>query len=199
MFLKKKLNIIGFLSNSVRSIYTTNEVKTVEDLNGLKIRTSSSDTYMDMIRSFGAVPTPMDFSGVYPALQQGIIDGAEGGLAGLWESKFGEVTKFALRTEHSRLTDFMVTSPKFIKQVKPEDLKIIYSEFDLISEKSITMTAKNTRKSEILAQDNLGVKFTAIDKAPLIKRMRPMYKNIMLDDDKKTIIEKVLTIQNRQL
>ena len=193
----KNVYLFGFLSNGFRSIYTTKPTSSLQDLEGLKLRTSPSETYMTLVRNLGAVPTPMDFGEVYPALQQGIIDGAEGGLAGLWEVKFGEVSKYALRTEHTRLTDFLVSSEKFTKSVSAEDMKIVKEEFLKTSKESFSAVAKQIEKSESLAESKLGVQYTIIDKEPLIKRMQPMYDSALADPVKSKLLETIFKIQGR--
>ena len=193
----KNVYPMGFLSNGFRSMYTTKPVSTLEDLEGLKLRTSPSDTYMKLIRALGGVPTPMDFGEVYPALQQGIIDGAEGGLAGLWEVKFGEVAKYAIRTEHTRLTDFLVTSERFRDRLSEEDLKIVQEEMNKTTQKSFSAVAKQIEKSEALAASELGVKYIDIDKAPLISRMQPMYDEALADSVKAPLLKTIFEIQGR--
>lgn len=192
------LHSLGFISNGFRSIYTTKQVNNISDLKGLKLRTGSSDTYINMIKLFGAVPTPLDFGEVYPALQQGIIDGAEGGLAGLWEVKFGEVAKYAVRTEHTRLTDFVLTSEKFVSSINDNDMSIVQSEFDRISSKSLSFVDGQMAESESIAIDKLDVRIVDIDKEPLIKMVEPMYKNAMQNENKKVFIQQIFKIQKRE-
>ncbi len=194
----KKLNMLGFLNNGFRNIYTTKEVKTLEDLQGLKIRTVPSETYIKTFRAFGAVATPMDFSEIYPALQQGLIDGAEGGLGALWELKFGEVTKFGLRSEHTRLTDFVLTSPRFVKRVG-DDYPTIQKEFEKISSKSVEFIENMIADSEKKAEQNMGVKINTIDKEVLIERVQPIYKETAQNPAKKPLLETILKVQNRSL
>jgi tripartite ATP-independent transporter DctP family solute receptor len=193
----KKVSSLGFLSNGFRSIYTTKPTSSLKDLEGLKLRTSPSDTYMTLIRALGAVPTPMDFGEVYPALQQGIIDGAEGGLAGLWEVKFGEVSKYALRTEHTRLTDFLIASEKFTQSVSAEDMIIVNQEFLKTTTKSFAAVAAQIEKSEALAESKLGVKYTSVEKGPMIERMQPMYDAALADPIKATLLDAIFKVQGR--
>lgn len=193
----RNVQVMGFLSNGFRSMYTTRPVSTLEDLEGLKLRTSPSETYMNLIRALGGVPTPMDFGEVYPALQQGIIDGAEGGLAGLWEVKFGEVAKYAIRTEHTRLTDFLVASDRFRNGLSEDDLKVVEEEMKKTTQKSFAAVAQQIEKSEALAESELNVKYIEIDKAPLISRMQPMYDKALADPVKAPLLETIFTIQER--
>lgn len=59
------------VTNSKRAI------KTPEDLNGLKIRTTSSPIFIDIFRAMGANPVNMMWGEAQTAFQQGTVDGQE--------------------------------------------------------------------------------------------------------------------------
>lgn len=193
------LQQLGYLSNGFRSIYTTKPINTFEDLKGIKLRCISSESYITMMKHFGVVPTPLPLSDVYSAMEQGIVDGAEGGLAGLWEMKLGEVAKYALQDEHTRLTDFVLASQKFTAKLDPKDLAIVKGEFSRISEKSLDYIDIEMDKNTQKAVENLGVKVTTIDKAPFIEAVTPMYKAAMEDSEKKDFITTIFAVQKREL
>lgn len=50
-------------------------VKVPADLKGLKIRTTSTPVEINLMRAYGANPTPIPYGQLYTALQQGVIDG----------------------------------------------------------------------------------------------------------------------------
>src|SRR5690554_5098909 len=60
-----------------RHFFTNSEVRTPDDLAGLRIRTPPAPIWQESIRALGAAPTAMNFGDVYPGLQQMAIDGAE--------------------------------------------------------------------------------------------------------------------------
>ena len=53
-----------------------------------------------MWRAFGAIPTPMNFGEAYQALQSGVLDAAENGLAVIESNRHHEAAKFISRTDH---------------------------------------------------------------------------------------------------
>jgi len=53
--------------------------------------------YMDLT---GANPTPLNFSELYIALQQGIVDAQENPYEIVWANKFYEVQKYLVNTHH---------------------------------------------------------------------------------------------------
>ncbi|TNB46356.1 DctP family TRAP transporter solute-binding subunit [Martelella lutilitoris] len=190
---------LGFLSSGFRSIYTTSPVANIDDLHGKKLRTMSSETYIEMLDRFGAVPTPLSFGELYSGLQQGVVDGAEGGLAGLWSAKFGEVAKYALETDQTRLTDFVVASQKFQDSLSPEDLEVVNSVFADISARSIEIADRSEAEDLQKAVDQLGVEVIQIDKEPLMKSVEPMYTEAAKDPGKAALLEAIFAIEGRQL
>ncbi len=188
---------LGFISSGFRSIYTTSPVESFEDIQGLKLRAIASPTYMEMLTLFGAVPTPLPFGELYAGLQQGIVDGAEGGLAGLYVAQFGEVAKYALLTNQTRLTDFVVTSNRFNDTVDAADLAIVREEFEVISLKSIAFSDESEAADLQSAVDEMDVQVIEVDTAPFIEAVRPMYEDARADEAKKGLIEAIFAIENR--
>lgn len=196
---KHRFAFIGFISSDFRSIYSVKKLHGIADLSGQRLRTISSPTYVEMLRRFGATPAIISFGELYSAMQQGVVDGAEGGIAGLYEAKFCELAKQVLLTEHTRLTDFVISSMAFEQKVGPADYQIVSEEFAAISDKSIAYAEQNeARAKEILVRD-FAVQFTAVDKAPLIAAVAPLYQQALDDIDKRRLLEAIFSIEQRQL
>ncbi|MCI8513410.1 MAG: DctP family TRAP transporter solute-binding subunit [Lachnospiraceae bacterium] len=92
---------LAWWENGFRNI-TNNKVavRLPEDIKGMKIRTMENDVHLAAFKAFGANPTPMAFSELYTAMQQGTVDGQENPLAIIVGNKFYEVQKYISRTEH---------------------------------------------------------------------------------------------------
>lgn len=82
------------ITNNVRPI------KTVEDVKGLKIRTMTTPIHLEMFEAMGANPTPMAFSELFSALQQGVVDGQENPLMNIYANKLNEVQKYLTLDGH---------------------------------------------------------------------------------------------------
>ena len=196
---KHRIVPLGFLSNGFRSLMTTKPVRSIEDLKGMKIRTMSSETYVQMLDAFGAVPTPMAYTDTFPALQQGIIDGAEGGFASLTTMNYGQATKYAVRTEQTRLSDFVVSSQRFQKKVGPDDFKIVLEEFDKVSAESLKVVDAFSDGCAEEAHKTMGVEIIEVDKAPFIAAVQPMYKAAMNNEEKSPVIKAIFKIEDRSM
>ncbi|MEN3296558.1 MAG: TRAP-type transport system periplasmic protein, partial [Burkholderiales bacterium] len=82
------------MTNSKRS------VKAPEDLKGLKLRTMENPVHIQAYKGFGIIPTPMAFTEVFTALQQGTVDGQENPLSVITAAKFDQVQKYLSLTGH---------------------------------------------------------------------------------------------------
>ncbi len=92
---------LAFWENGFRNLTTTNkEIKGIEDLKGLKIRTMENDIHLAAWKAMGANPTPMAFSELFTALQQGTVDGQENPIGIIVGNGFEEVQKYLVMTEH---------------------------------------------------------------------------------------------------
>jgi tripartite ATP-independent transporter DctP family solute receptor len=194
---ENNVSVLGFISSGFRSIYTTKPVADFAGLQGLKLRSIASPTYTEMVSRFGAVPTPLPFGELYSGLQAGVVDGAEGGLAGLWVAKFGEVAKYALVTNHTRLTDFVVTSPDFSNRVGAADMAILREEFEKLSLGSIEFADKNEADQLAQAVSELGVVVTKPDLAPFMAAVTPMYDAAHADPAKTALIDAIFALTDR--
>ncbi len=76
------------------------ELKTPADMKGLKLRVMENPAHMAMTRGLGASPTPIPYSELYMALQQGVVDGQENPIANIHDHKFYEVQKAMVLDGH---------------------------------------------------------------------------------------------------
>ncbi len=98
-----KYNIVGlgFHSALERNVFSTKNIEKVEDFKNLKIRVVQADGYINAYEALGAQPTPMPYSEVYLALQQGVIAAGEGSAETMISDKFMEVaTHYNLTKTH---------------------------------------------------------------------------------------------------
>lgn len=76
------------------------QVNVPEDLKGLKMRTMENPIHIEAYRQFGVLPTPMAFTEVFTALQQGTVDGQENPLSVITAAKLDQVQKYLSLTGH---------------------------------------------------------------------------------------------------
>ncbi|MDP5276505.1 TRAP transporter substrate-binding protein [Chengkuizengella axinellae] len=84
-----------------------------EDFEGQQFRVMSSKVLEAQFESVDAVPTPMPFSEVYSALEQGVINGQENTLSNIYSKKFHEVQRYMTISNHGYLGYAVITNDKF--------------------------------------------------------------------------------------
>nr|WP_277422701.1 TRAP transporter substrate-binding protein [Photobacterium sanguinicancri] len=95
------------VTNNVRPI------KTIADMDGLKLRTMQNKAHLDAFRSLGANPTPMAFSELFSSLQQGVVDGQENPYTNIYSQRLYEVQKYVSDTGHVYSWVVFVVGKKF--------------------------------------------------------------------------------------
>ncbi|MCE1207830.1 MAG: DctP family TRAP transporter solute-binding subunit [Spirochaetia bacterium] len=98
----KGIKLLGYMENGIRHL-TNNvrEVKTPDDMKGLKIRVQTSKIFIEMMKALGASPTPMSLDELYSAMQSGTVDGQENPSAHIYTQRYYEVQKYASLTAHA--------------------------------------------------------------------------------------------------
>ncbi len=87
--------------NGMRQITSsTKPIRTADDLANFKIRTPPGRLWVDLFKSLGASPSPLNFSEVYTALQTHVFDGQENPFAIIDTAKLYEVQKYLSVTNH---------------------------------------------------------------------------------------------------
>ena len=83
-----------------RSVYTKQQVKSLADIKGVKLRVLPTPAFIETFKIMGAIPTPIPFGELYMAAQTGVVDGFEHDAGTVLASKLNEVTKSCWLTEH---------------------------------------------------------------------------------------------------
>lgn len=97
----KGLKGLAWFENGFRDITNSrHEIKSVDDLRGLKIRTMENPIHIAYFKKLGAVPQPMAFGELYPALEKKVVDGQENPIGAIVTGRFYEVQKYASLTAH---------------------------------------------------------------------------------------------------
>src|SRR5262245_49631149 len=183
MIASKSLGIkrIGFYAAGVRNIYSRKgSVASPDDLKGVKIRVQNNPIEVRVWRTFGAIPTPMNFGEVYQALQSGVLDAAENGLAVLESNKHNEAAKYISLTEHQRNLSALYINERKLASLPPDLQKIV---LDAALEAA---THERKRDAELVAEaagqlKAKGAVLTTPDKTKFIALIAPIQDEVAKD------------------
>jgi len=104
--IEKKLETAGFkliMANGFfgqRHLITDKAVRKPEDMAGMTVRVPPNTMWLETFKAIGARPTTVQWSEVYNALSQNVVQGAEAPLGSLWGSKLHETRKVISMTGH---------------------------------------------------------------------------------------------------
>jgi tripartite ATP-independent transporter DctP family solute receptor len=119
--------------------FGTKEVRKPEDMAGLKVRVPESPIWVEMVRGFGAAPTPIPFGEVYTALQQKTVDGQENPIPTIFSRKFYEVQGVLSMTRHMLQNNTILINKSSMEKLKPELQKLLIDEAAAASAKNSVM------------------------------------------------------------
>ena len=94
----KGLHGVAIFMNAPSSVIAKNPIRHVTDFKGKKIRVFASKFQMVPIERLGATPVAMTLGDVLPAIQQGAIDGAVGGIVVWTPMHFNDAAKYVTET-----------------------------------------------------------------------------------------------------
>jgi len=123
-FEPKGFKALAWAENCFRHM-TNNKhpIKVPADMQGLKMRTVENPVHIQAYKAFGINPTPMAFSEVFTALQQGTVDGQENPLSVITASKFDQVQKYLTLTGHVYSPGVYLMNKDAFDKLSDEDKK----------------------------------------------------------------------------
>ena len=157
-----------------RHLMTTKKVNSVDDLKGMKIRVPNNQMSIKTFEALGAAATPMPLADLYPALQQGLVDGAENPISVLQGAKVQEVAKYLTLTGHQRFIVSFTGGKKFLDTL-PEDLVDILKETGQEAADYGYDVLKEADDKVIEAFKSEGVEIVELDTAQFKDRVSSVY------------------------
>jgi len=131
--IEKKLEAAGFkliMANGFfgqRHLISDKAVRKPEDIAGMTVRVPPNTMWIETFKAMGARPTTVQWSEVYNALSQNVVQAAEAPLGSLWGSKLQETRKVISMTGHfTAFTMWPINASYFNKL--PKDVQQILIE-----------------------------------------------------------------------
>ena len=127
---KKGIKVLGYWEVGFRNM-TNNKrpIVTPKDMQGLKIRVQQSKVYIEMMKSLGAIGTPIAFTELYSALQQGVVDGQENPIPTIRSMNYFEVQKYLSLTFHTYTPGAIMINPKLWNSLTAEQKAILQNRW----------------------------------------------------------------------
>ena len=175
-FPAKGLIALAWSENGFRHMTNSKRpITSAADAGGLKMRTMENKVHMAGYKTFGILPTPMAFTELFTALQQGSVDGQENPVGVILASKFSQVQKHMSLTGHVYSPAMTLISPTVWGKLSEADKKV----FLAAGVKSAAATRKKVNEDEangiaILKKDGMQI-VEKVDGESFRKAVAPAY------------------------
>lgn len=159
-----------------RVLVSTKPVKSLEDLNGLRLRIAPLDTWKRSWGALGCSVVVLAWTDVYLGLRQGMVEGVTAPFDLLYPMKFTEIAKYVARTDEFWQVIATVINQKKFSSLKPEWQKAM---IDATNEAGVFYN----QLSEVAVKGDLekmikehGITYTVLDLKPLVAKMQPVIR-----------------------
>lgn len=120
------VRIVGWAYSGFRVLTNSKKpVRTVADLQGLKIRVPKNEIMIATYQAWGINPTPMAWGETFTALQQRVVDGQDNPYITVSAMKFNEVQKHVTNVRYLFSLEPLIVSESVFKRQSPEVQKAI--------------------------------------------------------------------------
>lgn len=94
--------MVGYVSDRTPRQLTTSNRKVLkpDDMKGLKVRVPETPAILEVMKGWGASPTPVPAAELYLAMKQGLVDGQDNGFDAIAGAKYYEVQKYAMKIDY---------------------------------------------------------------------------------------------------
>ncbi|MEY8355965.1 TRAP transporter substrate-binding protein [Lachnospiraceae bacterium 54-53] len=159
-----------------RNLFTSREIRNLEDIQNKKIRVPESVLMMDTISALSAQPVPMPYSELYDAIQTGIVDGGENPLPAYITSRLYEVAPYYLLSGHVFSPGIVLMAEEKWNALSEEDKQILLEAGRRASEWNRQMIAA---EEEALLNELQDLGVTVIEMTPEDEARAREYEEIV--------------------
>ncbi|MBC7939802.1 MAG: TRAP transporter substrate-binding protein [Chitinophagaceae bacterium] len=170
---QSRLIVLGWMDAGTRNVYSNKAASKPEDLKGQKIRMMGNPLFVETMNAMGGSGVAMGFNELLPALQTGVVDGAENNPPTLLAQNHYQVSKVYSQTGHLIIPEIFVFSKKTWEGLSKADqdlLKKLSREAQMEQRAlwdAYTVEAETKLKAA-------GIKFVPADKAAFYKATQPV-------------------------
>ena len=165
----------AILRGPYRVMVTTRDVRSFDDVKGLKLRMHPNQTAIETWTTIGADVKTLAWTDVYQAIDKGIVEAVNSPIALVEDMRFYEVGPHVIRhDEYYQSIGFMVNQAAYEKL--PDSLKdAINRAYAAAGEYSHELMGASADAS-IARMTGKGVTFVDVDRAPFVQVMSEYYR-----------------------
>lgn len=101
------------------------EIRTPEDMKGLKFRVQPIPLYLEMVKGLGGEPTPIAWSELPNALTTGVVDGQENPVGVIYNNKLHKLQKYMTLDGHVYAADFILINDELFNALSESEQRVV--------------------------------------------------------------------------
>lgn len=165
-------HVLGLVYYGQRHVTSNKPILTPGDMKGLKIRVPNSPLMLMFPNAVDANPTPMAFSEVYLALQQGVVDAQENPLPTIKFKKFYEVQSNINLTGHILNSLLVIASDNALSQLGDDEAAVREILDDAAMK--VSRTIYQSEQELVAWFTEQGITVNEVDQKPFQDAVRPL-------------------------
>lgn len=172
-------NLIGlaFWENGFRNVTNSRRpIRTVEDLQGIKIRTMQNNLYIDMFNGMGSNAVPLAVTELFSALETRAVDGQENPFTVVFAQKFYDVQRYLSTTGHAYDALVLLAGKTFWDKLSEADRQAVQeaAREATLYERQQSRTLNGELRAQLIAAGMQVNDLSPEERARMRERLKPV-------------------------
>jgi TRAP-type C4-dicarboxylate transport system substrate-binding protein len=165
---------MALMTMGFRNIYSKREIKSIDDIKGMKVRVQATKTEDTHFPAYGAQTVHMPFGEVYTSLQTGVVNAAENGVNVYLANKHYEVAPVLSMTQHEANNNAVWVSEKTWSSLSDQEKKWVQAAAEEVGRVEPGKALALEQESAVKLK-KMGVKVVeGVDKSGFSKAAQPV-------------------------
>ncbi len=174
----KGAHVLALMTMGFRNMYSKKEIRSVDDIKGMKVRVQATMTEDTHFPAYGAQTVHMPFGEVYTSLQTGVVNVAENGVNVYLANKHYEVAPIMSMTQHEANNNAIWVSEKTWNSLSDQERQWVQAAAAEVGRvepaRALALEQESATKLK-----SMGVKIVdGVDKSGFMKAAQPIQDKI---------------------
>ncbi|WP_373558537.1 TRAP transporter substrate-binding protein DctP [Bacillus sp. FJAT-45350] len=171
---------LAFWENGMRHVITNGvQVRSAEDIKGMKMRAIENDLVLETYRALGSDPTPIAWPEVHTSLQQGVVDGLDNAYGVIHSTGIYEVQEYLSEVGLYYAAAVLIMNEDKFNSL-PADIQEVFvrlgQEYAHVQRKMTTDDEEKQKAELVVLEDGLEIlEFDEVDVESFREAVQPVY------------------------
>lgn len=192
--------LLAWHESGMQGFYNSQRpIESVDDMDGLTMRTIESPVMVNSMQAYGARSVPLAFPEFYGAMQTGIVDGGENGINVYVTASHYEVAPYFTVSNHRLLTSAILMSEQSMQKV-PEQYHELFREV-AVEAAQVGMQAGRDAEAGLYEQvvEEFGTTLTVLtDEARegFAEAVAPIAQSVAAQNDMEDVLQGIIELRD---